>query len=134
MNDRQPKPPHNFLGWPNLGGWLAMLNAAFWLFAAAVGPRVHVHSQAVDILFAIAVLVLSLPVAWPFVFPSTCGGMTESDLVVRAVAIGVNAFAWGYGVAWLYRRSFHVQFSLQTLLAVVTAAAILLGLLRWVMG
>ena len=78
---------------PTRGGKLTVVNCLLWgvvaLGAAADWP-----------LLAYAGLIACWPVAWLFFLPS----LDPGEVVVRCIAIGVNAFLWGYGISWVVSR------------------------------
>ena len=98
--------PPTFRVWelPGLGGWLAMLNGALWVASFSLARAHSVDPPDwVQIVVGTTVLFVSLPVALPFVLPSCPHGgyPDEGETVGMAIMIGLNAFAWGYGIAWL---------------------------------
>ena len=87
-----------FLGWPNLGGVLTIVNGLLWIALTVVMQR---HSEAVPEGVVIgAFLVLSLPL------PLFCWmpGYTEGGILGQCILIGLNAFAWGYGLSWVWKN------------------------------
>ena len=59
---------------------------------------------AVTVLF----FVLAVPFAWIFLLPPLHYRPTEFDIVIGCILIGLNALAWGYGLAamicWLPKQ------------------------------
>jgi hypothetical protein len=100
-----PQSPRKFLGRPNLGGWLAMLNAALWLLIGitvqTVVPGSALVQRVTETTLAISTLVLSLPLT-----PCFCGLVGPhrrgEDIVLSCLLVGLNAFLWGHGLARLY--------------------------------
>ena len=98
-------PTFRVWSWPSLGGWLAMLNGGLWvagvIFMRAWGPAGP--PDWLDVPVTCILLLVSLPVALPFVLPSCpLGGYPDdSEVVAMGIVFVLNAFAWGYGLAWL---------------------------------
>ncbi len=84
---------------PNLGGWLAILNCSAWV-VLVFSLQNDFHPP--DVLLAIGLIVLSLPVALPFMLPSQ--EPTTVGAICVCIIIGVNSFLWGYGLAAICRR------------------------------
>ncbi len=88
------------LGKPNLGGWLAIAHCllVFSIF--------FTESEFRDSRFEYMVLLLYLLLVFPFGFlflPGLHGFQSNDEVVVLCIAIGVNSFIWGYGLAWFWR-------------------------------
>jgi hypothetical protein len=81
------------------GGWLTVVNAIAWGIMALTGvypghfPSSRGWRDAVVWVFAV-------PVAWSCV-PLRGDYSGWGDLSFVNIMIGVNAFAWGYGLSWL---------------------------------
>jgi hypothetical protein len=86
-----------FLGIPTRGGWLTLLNCAFW---AAFVLNDNFRGWPPAVLLALY-FAFSLPLG------ATVGLWVASALKPRegtvawCVAIGINCVAWGYGLSWL---------------------------------
>jgi hypothetical protein len=50
------------------------------------------------------VVVFSLPLALPFMLPQLDNSPTLAEIVLKSVVVGLNAMAWGYGLAALWRK------------------------------
>jgi hypothetical protein len=101
------------------------INGLVWISLFAVGSSRIVPEP---VLIAIA-LIVAFPFAISFMLPSGHSVPSDPDAVLLCILIGINAFAWGYGLAWIWRHVFR-RYSLRRLLAVMTVIALLLGLLR----
>ena len=104
-----------------------MLNGVSWIGLVLIASARLVPDPA---LITVAI-VLSLPVAVPFVLP-TLGTRTVDETVVTCIVIGVNTLAWGYGVAWLWHNVFY-RYSLRLLMSIMTVIAVLLGVAKLLM-
>ena len=82
---------------PPLGGKLAILNGLLWVGVVASTLHGAVPSE----IGISAAMVLSLPIALPFILP-TGGQCSEVDVIGLCIIIGINTLAWGYGLAWLW--------------------------------
>lgn len=93
-----------FLGCPTLGGTLSMVNMLLWLSFYVLLRGVST-TQTLEKLLGLVFLVLSLPLLWPFHLSQgfRCGGPSKSEIIVTTIVLGINSFAWGYGIAWLIR-------------------------------
>ncbi len=93
-----------FFGCPSRGGILSMVNMLLWLSFYALLQGVPM-TRTLEKLWGLAFLVLSLPLLLPFHLSQgfRCGGPSESEIIVSTIVLGINAFAWGYGIAWLIR-------------------------------
>lgn len=89
-----------FLGWPTLGGRLTILNCLLWAAWALLGSPFHFERpQTVDLVI---LWTLSAPAAWLCIFPVSLH--TDPGFIVYGCfVIGANSFAWGYGIAGLWR-------------------------------
>lgn len=99
-----------FFGAPNLGGWLTIGNCSFWA-CTFLGIRLgetylknYSPNAASQLIFAVLMLVFSVPLALPFLLPQLDYTPTLSHIVLGSVVIGLNALIWGYGLAWIVRR------------------------------
>jgi hypothetical protein len=107
---------NEFLRWPGLGGTLTIINGLVWIGLLAVGPS----------------RIVPDPVWWIIVLIVLPGGHSvpsDQDTIASCFLIGMNAFAWGYGLAWIWQHVFR-RYSLRRLFAIVTIIALLLGILR----
>lgn len=114
-----------FLRWPGLGGTLAIANGLVWIGLLAVGPSRIVP----DPVWMIILLIVASPFAIPIVLPGGHSVPSDQDIIASCFLIGMNAFAWGYGLAWIWQHVFR-RYSLRRLFAIVTIIALLLGILR----
>ena len=103
-----------------------MLNALLWV-ALIIAARTQTVPEPFVGLFVIVSLILSLPFALPCLLPDP--HPTVASTLSFCLIIGLNSFAWGYGLSWLWRNVFR-RYSLRTLFAVVTLIAIALGIWR----
>jgi hypothetical protein len=98
-------PEFRVWGWPSLGGWLSLLNLAFWvgfllLLHSLSNPRRANEADWLEALVPLAIF-MSLPFTC-FLMPTHgYAGEPMAGAISAAILIGVNAFAWGYGLAWL---------------------------------
>jgi len=116
---------NTFVRWPSLGGVLAIVNGLSWLALFLVTRYTALASE---LTIGIAML-LSLPIAFPFLLPRGHQTPTDADTIFLCVVIGLNAFAWGYGVSWLWQNVIR-RCSLRVLFAVMTTIAVLLAIWR----
>jgi len=107
-----------FFGKPSLGGVLAMANGLAWVGWHILVPRELLP----DALMLGVAVVLAFPFALPLLVPRLHHDPTTVEIVLICIVIGLNAFAWGYGVAWLWRNVFR-RYSLLQLLGAVTLSA-----------
>ncbi|HCS50748.1 hypothetical protein [Rubinisphaera sp.] len=85
-----------------------MLNCAAWLLFV-IG--VHQFSnQLYGVVLAILVIILALPFAWPFMFPAVGHHSSVGEIIAISVIVGVNSFAWGYGLAAIIRYCRRITF------------------------
>jgi hypothetical protein len=93
-------------GWPSLGGWLSLLNLAFWvgflllLHSLSNPRRPHQEWDWLEPIMPLAIF-MSLPLTCFFMPTHGYAGEPMAGAISGAILIGVNAFAWGYGLAWL---------------------------------
>ena len=85
---------------PPLGGKLAILNGLLWVglvvsSLSGAGPS--------EVTIAIA-MVLSLPIALPFILPTLGHQYSEAEVIGHCIIIGINTLAWGYGLSWLWEN------------------------------
>ncbi|WP_010584420.1 hypothetical protein [Schlesneria paludicola] len=88
---------------PNLGGWLTILNCAAW--PVLISNLQTAESPVFEIVIACLFLV-GLPFAWILLLPSAEGGPTYNGVVMVSIVVGMNSFAWGYGLATIARLLF----------------------------
>jgi hypothetical protein len=93
-----------------LGGWLSLFNMAFWvgvflLLHSTRDARGIQHMEGLEWLegpIMTLVLFMSLPFAAVCLGPGLgSGGDPMNEAIRMAIVIGLNAFAWGYGLALL---------------------------------
>jgi hypothetical protein len=89
--------------WPTRGGWLTIVNALAW-GAMALGGLYRGVTPFGEGWRGAVYWVFATPVAWFFV-PVRRGYGDVEDLWFVSVVIGLNAFAWGYGLSWLWGRA-----------------------------
>ena len=84
----------------DLGGTLTMCNCAVWpaLVLLASIPDVH---EAIPVVL---MFLFALPFAWLFMLPELDSRPTNFDVISTCVIIGLNSFAWGYGLAAILRQ------------------------------
>ncbi len=111
-----------FLRRPDLGGVLSIVNGLSWVALVVLALNGAISSE----IFISAGMVLSLPIALPFVLPTVGHHHSDGDVVSICIIIGVNTLAWGYGLAWLWQVVCGRQ-PLFMLLAVATIIAALFG-------
>ena len=99
-----------------------MLNGASWIGLVLIAPERLIPEPA---LIAVAV-VLSLPLAAPFVLSGPPEYPGNEEIVVACIAVGVNTLAWGYGIAWLWHNVFR-RYSLLKMMSLITIICVLLG-------
>jgi hypothetical protein len=99
-------PTFRVWGRPSLGGWLSLVNLVFWV-ALFLALRLTSNSWAgkepewLEALIPVGIF-MSLPFACVFLGPGHgSGGDPMNEAIGMAIVIGLNAFAWGYGLAWL---------------------------------
>ena len=91
---------------PSLGGWLAIANSVTWVFLAALNNIYHGPSpEWMETSLGAIGLLLSLPLAFPFLLPDLdhYHGPTYQGQVMIAILIGGNSFLWGYGIEYALR-------------------------------
>lgn len=95
-----------FFRLPNLGGRLAILNAALWLILFTYIETYHrgtVSGNGMQLLVMGVVIALSLPLTPCFL---TIGGMRGiggiDGLILFGCLLAANSFLWGYGLIWLF--------------------------------
>ncbi|HEX5106518.1 MAG TPA: hypothetical protein VFV87_22015 [Pirellulaceae bacterium] len=92
-------------GRPSLGGWLSLLNIMTWLAlltllrcTADAGGMNREEWWTAPVMFTM--VFMSLPLASCLLGPGGGGrGDPLSEAVTMAIVLGLNAFAWGYGLA-----------------------------------
>ncbi|MCA9211129.1 MAG: hypothetical protein KDA55_22375 [Planctomycetales bacterium] len=110
----------------DLGGILTISNSVLWVALLLIAQsRVVPESVVIGIA-----MVLSLPFALPFILPRGHHLPSDADVVAVLVVTGLNAFAWGYGLSWLWSHMFR-RMTLRRLFAIVTAIAVVLGIAKW---
>ncbi len=77
-----------------------MLNGLLWVGLVVSSLNGAVPSQ---VSIAIA-MILSLPIALPFILPTVGDQPSEADVIGHCIIIGINALAWGYGLSWLWEN------------------------------
>lgn len=93
-----------FLGRPQLGGWLTILNGSFWVLFAVLG-RFDLLDNTPRWILVPLIIVFSLPLAFPCMMPSMGHGSPRPEaVVVVSVVLGLNSFVWGYGIARAFTR------------------------------
>jgi hypothetical protein len=81
---------------PTVGGWLTLFNIVIVL------ALILTHEYIPRVLVVGFILFLSLPISWIFILPCQ-PPITLPVVIAECLAIGLNAFLWGYGMAWLIR-------------------------------
>jgi hypothetical protein len=87
-----------FLGIPTRGGWLTLLNCAFWaaLLSLTDGFRDSPNVITVPLYLAFSLpLGLTLGLGLAAVLPR------QEGTVAWCVVTGINCVVWGYGLSWL---------------------------------
>ena len=85
-----------FLGNPTRGGWLTLVNCAFWaLFAWTDSFR----GLRPDLLLLIAVYSFLLPLALPIGLVVEGVLPRREGVIVWSILVGLNSVAWGYGLS-----------------------------------
>jgi hypothetical protein len=91
-----------FLGLPNRGGILTIVNCLFWLWfvwcAEQPGSGSWSSHQWFQWLSMVAVLVFSAPLLCPVTFLMNWGHDIQG-LILDATVVGINAFIWGYSLS-----------------------------------
>ena len=86
----------NFFGWPTRGGWLTLgylgTVGALFIVGWSGGWRGWSERPLLVLMFPLGCLS---EIASPIHRSST-------DVVRTCLAVGANAFVWGYGLSWLY--------------------------------
>lgn len=92
-------------GQSRLGLLLTLFNAACWVIALSLAPTLGRNEVAASVA-GIVLLIMSLPLALPFVLPSCslAPPPTAGDVILSIGAIAANSAIWGYGLAWLINR------------------------------
>ncbi|TVS20333.1 MAG: hypothetical protein EA424_04515 [Planctomycetaceae bacterium] len=89
-----------FSRWPDLGGVLTIVNGLLWI--ALIAGRGGKPDEAISAeMYITLVIVLGLPIFLPLSFFVPLG-FSEEGVFLMAFLIGLNAFAWGYGLAWFW--------------------------------
>lgn len=84
---------------PSLGGWLSIANLLLLFATIILVQSVESYPKT---FFAVVLYALTIPLAIFWMMPSL-HGPTYVDVFVVPLVIVVNAFIWGYGIAWLWR-------------------------------
>lgn len=91
-----------FFGCPSHGGILSMVNMLLCLILYFLAGPIQPGSALEKVIF-LGALLLSLPLFWFYLMFQSwshwLGGVSEG--IVTVIMFGTNAFAWGYGIAWL---------------------------------
>ncbi|MBT5020424.1 MAG: hypothetical protein HON04_16960 [Planctomicrobium sp.] len=90
---------------PKLSGWLAILNCVAWLLFAVFADEFENFSNSIMILITALLFLFSLPFAWWLMFPALHHQSSAPDIIWTCILLGVNSFAWGYGLAAIIRYS-----------------------------
>lgn len=98
-----------FLTPASLGGKLTLLNANLWiiffLLLQSQQNRTEPWPDAFVSILIISMLLLSLPFGTCVMLPSLgTSSATVSSTIFAATVLGLNAFAWGYGLAWCIEK------------------------------
>lgn len=89
---------------PTLGGLLSIANVSL-VFAAVVAIRFRLLVPSPDRYFETFVFsVLVLPIFWGLFVPQICDGYGFTDRAFAPVLLGLNAIAWGYLVAAIFKK------------------------------
>ncbi len=98
----------SFFGMPSLGGKLTLVNANLWIVLLLLirgGAFTQETPAYVSILISILMLILAFPFGIFVLLPSLGYRVVGiGEIVGSAALFGVNAFVWGYGLAWCYER------------------------------
>jgi hypothetical protein len=90
---------------PSLGGWLSIFNCVAIILVMFVFDTRSWGSQwgqFGETLVACCILSLTVPTLWSFwIFRLNQHGIVFA--IIFPVTIGLNAFAWGYGIEFVYR-------------------------------
>ncbi len=88
-----------FFGRPTLGGMLAILNCVLWAILLSVPEPIPARWHGVYVGVFIA---LGLPLrVFCLLLPH---GLGPFDVIIPCVIMGLNSFAWGYGIAWIWGK------------------------------
>ena len=86
---------------PSLGGWIAFANMGFWVavFAFVMNWRKPYPAMLLTSWCAGIEVAMSMPFLI-FFFPGCGGILTQGGVFVLVAVLVVNAFVWGYGLAF----------------------------------
>ena len=89
---------------PSLGGWLAFANMGFWIASFAFSMNSKPTPAVLNTSwFHGIVFVLGMPFLY-YSFPACDHEVSAVDALGLIVVFVINAFAWGYGVAFGINR------------------------------
>ena len=88
---------------PSLGGKLAIANCLAFVGIILLAMTGYLEPDGGERILHCVMMFLSLPLAFPFLIPSM-GPPTAIEIIVACLAIGINSFAWGYGLAWMISK------------------------------
>ena len=117
MNELPSPPPkvqRSFFGRPSLGGVLTMVNLNAWVIFALASRDSELARDLpswADAVLSGLFFGLSLPLLpclWVFTIGTGAQGAT--GIVFTVLALALNAFLWGYGLAWCIERVRHWRF------------------------
>lgn len=86
---------------PSLGGWLTIANLLAWLLLVGI---VKLGVPVPKFVFLAYWLLLSIPLASCCLLPKL-GPPSTVEIIASIVALVINAFVWGYGLAWFLQRA-----------------------------
>ncbi|MDG2390141.1 MAG: hypothetical protein P8M30_12565 [Planctomycetaceae bacterium] len=93
---------------PSLSGWISLANMLaivmlIGLFALIEWLDSDWLTSTSEQIGLVLLLVLTFPLATPVMVPNTCGP-TWGDVIMIPLMIVLNAYLWGYCVAWTLNR------------------------------